>query len=62
MPGSNVIYSLLGLGIFGGYTVLELQSHEEHRYGRSGPARRGDIFDILNVFTFLNLFGSREVK
>ena len=63
MPGSNVIYSLLGLGIFGGYTVLDFNRMRSAGMDEAVPLAAGIFLDILNVFTFfLNLFGSREVK
>ena len=63
MPGSNVIYSLLGLGIFGGYTVLDFNRMRSSGMDEAVPVAAGIFLDILNVFTFfLNLFGSREIK
>jgi FtsH-binding integral membrane protein len=58
MPGGNVVYALLGLGIFGGYTVLDF-----NRMRRAGTddavwIASGIFVDVLNVFTFfLQLFG-----
>ena len=63
MPGSNVIYSVLGLGIFGGYTVLDFNRMRSTGVDEAVPLAAGIFLDILNVFTFfLNLFGSREAK
>ena len=58
MPAGNVVYALLGLGIFGGYTVLDF-----NRMRRAGTddavwIASGIFVDVLNVFTFfLQLFG-----
>jgi FtsH-binding integral membrane protein len=58
MPGGNVLYALLGRGIFGGYTVLDF-----NRMRRAGTddavwIASGIFVDVLNVFTFsLQLFG-----
>jgi FtsH-binding integral membrane protein len=58
IPGSNVIYAVLGLIIFGGLTAFDFQ-----RLKNSGmtvaPAIAASIFlDIFNIFLFfLSLFG-----
>jgi modulator of FtsH protease len=58
MPAENVIYAVLGLGIFGGYATLDF-----NRLRRAGPEdavsiASGIFLDVLNVFTFfLSLFG-----
>ena len=58
IPGGNVIYSVLGLIIFGGLTAFDFQ-----RLRRSGmtaaPVIAASIFlDIFNIFLFfLSLFG-----
>lgn len=63
MPASNVIYSLLGLGIFGGYTVLDFNRMRRAGMDEAVPLATGIFLDVLNVFTFfLSLFGSREIK
>jgi len=58
MPAGNVIYAVLGLGIFGGYTVLDF-NRLRRADGDDGPSIAAGIFlDVLNVFTFfLQLFG-----
>jgi modulator of FtsH protease len=52
MPAGNVIYALLGLGIFGGYTLLDF-----NRLRRAGTEdvvsiATGIFLDVLNVFLF----------
>ena len=59
MPAGNVIYALLGLAVFGGYTLLDF-----NRLRRSGAddavsIAAGIFVDVLNIFLFfLQLFGS----
>jgi len=61
MPGSNVIYAVLGLGIFGGYTVLDFNRMRHTGVEEAVPLAAGIFLDILNVFTFfLQLFGRRQ--
>jgi len=58
MPAGNVIYALLGLGIFGGYTLLDF-----NRLRRAGPGdavsiATGIFLDTINIFSFfVQLFG-----
>jgi modulator of FtsH protease len=61
MPGGNVIYALVGLGVFGGYTLLDF--NRMRRAGNSDvPSLAAGIFlDILNIFVlFLQLFGREQ--
>ena len=59
MPAGNLIYALLGLGIFGGYTLLDF-----NRLRRAGTddvvsLATGIFLDIVNVFQFfVQLFGN----
>ncbi len=63
MPGSNVIYAVLGLGIFGGYTVLDFNRMRRAGMDEAVSIAAGIFLDILNVFMFfLQLFGNREAK
>jgi FtsH-binding integral membrane protein len=61
IPGGNVIYALLGLVIFGGYTIFDF-----NRLRRAGAESAvviaASIFlDVFNVFLFfLQLFGGDE--
>lgn len=58
MPAGNVIYALLGLGIFGGYTVLDFNRLNRAGEGDAVSIATSIFLDILNVFTFfLQLFG-----
>jgi FtsH-binding integral membrane protein len=58
IPSSNVIYALVGLGIFGAYTIFDF-----NRLRRSGPdaavpIAAGIFLDVFNIFLLaLELFG-----
>jgi modulator of FtsH protease len=58
IPNGNVIYAVLGLVIFGGFTIFDF-----NRLRRAGPSSAVPIaasifLDIFNVFLFfLQLFG-----
>jgi FtsH-binding integral membrane protein len=61
IPAGNVIYALLGLAIFGGYTVLDFNRMRRAGMQDSVPLAAGIFLDVLNVFLFfLSLFGSRD--
>jgi len=63
MPAGNVVYALLGLGVFGGYTVLDFNRMRRAGMDEAVSLACGIFLDILNVFTFfLQLFGSRDIK
>jgi len=58
MPAGNVIYAVLGLVIFGGYTVLDFNRLRQSGGGDAPSIAAGIFLDVLNVFTFfLQLFG-----
>jgi uncharacterized protein len=58
MPAGNVIYALLGLGIFGGYTLLDFNRMRRAGNDDAVSIAAGIFLDVLNVFTFfLQLFG-----
>ena len=58
IPAGNVIYAVLGLGIFGGFTIYDF-NRLRRADDRSAVVVATSIFlDIFNVFLlFLNLFG-----
>ena len=61
MPAGNVIYAVLGLGIFGGYTVLDFNRLRRADAGDAPSIAAGIFLDVLNVFTFfLQLFGREQ--
>ncbi|HTJ67670.1 MAG TPA: Bax inhibitor-1 family protein [Actinospica sp.] len=62
IPGSSMIYSIAGLVIFAGFTLIDFQRLRRSQDIASAPLLAASIFlDILNVFLFfLNLFGRRN--
>jgi FtsH-binding integral membrane protein len=61
IPGGNIIYALLGLGIFGGYTVLDFNRMRRAGMGETVQLAAGIFLDVVNVFLFfLQLFGGRR--
>jgi FtsH-binding integral membrane protein len=62
IPGGSLIYSIAGLVIFAGFTVVDFQRLRRSQDSASAPFVAASIFlDILNVFLFfLNLFGRRN--
>lgn len=61
MPGGNVVYSVLGLGIFGGYTLLDFNRMRRAGMEEVVPLAAGIFLDVLNIFLFfLRLFGSQR--
>jgi modulator of FtsH protease len=62
IPGGALIYSVLGLVIFAGYTMYDFQRLRRSRDLRSAPVLAASIFlDILNVFLFfLQIFSRRD--
>jgi modulator of FtsH protease len=58
MPHADVIYAVLGLVIFGGYTVLDFNRLRRAGNGEVVQLAAGIFLDVLNVFLFfLQLFG-----
>ena len=59
IPHANVIYCVLGLGIFGAFTVFDFNRLSRTRDARAAvPIAAGIFLDIFNVFLFmLSLFG-----
>ena len=56
-----MIYAVLGLGIFGGYTVLDFNRLRRAGTRDAVSIASGIFLDVLNVFTFfLQLFGSGQ--
>ena len=62
IPGGALIYSILGLVIFAGFTLLDFQRLRRTKDIRDAPLLASSIFlDILNVFLFfLSIFGGRR--
>jgi FtsH-binding integral membrane protein len=61
IPAGNVIYALLGLAIFGGYTVLDFNRMRRAGMQEAVPLAAGIFLDVVNIFLFfLRLFGGRS--
>jgi modulator of FtsH protease len=62
IPHGSLIYSIAGLVIFAGFTLVDFQRLRRNRNIDSAPLLAASIFlDILNVFLFfLNLLGRRS--
>jgi FtsH-binding integral membrane protein len=61
IPGGNVIYCVLGLGIFGAYTVFDFWRLKRADMSQAVPIAAGIFLDIFNiVLLFLSLFGGRR--
>jgi uncharacterized protein len=62
IPGGALIYSVLGLAIFAGFTMFDFQRVRSSRDISSAPLLAASIFlDILNVFLFfLQIFSRQE--
>lgn len=61
IPSGNIIYSVLGLVIFGGFTIIDFNRLRRTEMAGAVPVAAGIFLDILNVFLFfLNIFGGRR--
>jgi uncharacterized protein len=62
VPNGDLIYCVLGLVIFAGFTMFDFQRLRKSRDIRTAPLLAASIFlDILNVFLFfLQIFGRRS--
>jgi uncharacterized protein len=62
IPGGALIYSILGLVIFAGFTMFDFQRLRRSQDINSAPLLAASIFlDILNVFLFfLQIFSRQE--
>src|SRR5471030_2059687 len=62
IPGGSLIYAILGLVIFAGFTMFDFQRLRLGKDIRTAPLLAASIFlDILNVFLLLlSLFGHRN--
>jgi uncharacterized protein len=62
IPNGSLIYAVLGLVIFAGFTMFDFQRLRRTKDIRTAPLLAASIFlDILNVFLFfLSIFGRRS--
>jgi modulator of FtsH protease len=58
IPHSNVIYCVLGLVIFGGFTIIDFNRLRRANMASAVPIAAGIFLDIFNIFLLLlRLFG-----
>jgi len=58
IPHANLIYCVLGLVIFGGFTIVDFNRLRRAKMNMAVPIAAGIFLDIFNVFLLLlNLFG-----
>lgn len=58
IPGAYTAWSIIGLVVFGGYTVLDFNRLRRAGTEEAIPLAAGIFIDVLNIFLlFLNLFG-----
>jgi FtsH-binding integral membrane protein len=61
IPHANIIYCLLGLVIFGGFTVIDFNRLRRANMASAVPIAASIFLDIFNIFLFfLQLFGNRD--
>ena len=61
IPNGNIIYAVLGLGIFGGYTIFDFNRLLRSNPDAAVPIAAGIFLDIFNIFLLaLNLFGGER--
>jgi modulator of FtsH protease len=61
IPAENVIWSVAGLVIFGGYTILDFNRLRRAGQESAVPIAASIFLDVLNIFLFLlSLFGGRD--
>jgi modulator of FtsH protease len=58
IPGSHVIYAVLGLVIFGGFTIFDFNRLRRAGNADAGPIAASIFLDVFNVFLLLlDVFG-----
>jgi modulator of FtsH protease len=61
IPGANIIYSVLGLIVFGGFTIFDFNRLRRANQASAIPIAAGIFLDIFNIFLFmLRIFGGRN--
>ena len=61
IPHANIIYAVLGIVIFGGYTIFDFNRLRRADMSSSVPIAASIFLDIFNIFLFfLQLFGSER--
>ena len=58
IPGANIIYAVLGLVIFGGFTIFDFNRLRRATQTGAVPIAASIFLDLFNVFLlFVELFG-----
>jgi modulator of FtsH protease len=58
IPHANLIYAVLGLGVFGAFTIFDFNRLRRATMGSAVPIAASIFLDIFNVFLFmLQIFG-----
>jgi FtsH-binding integral membrane protein len=58
IPHANIIYAVLGLVIFGGYTIFDFNRLRRANMASAVPIAAGIFLDVFNIFLFfLQIFG-----
>jgi FtsH-binding integral membrane protein len=58
IPGANIIYAVLGLVVFGGFSVFDFWRLRRADQSQAVPIAASIFLDIFNVvLLFLSLFG-----
>ena len=58
IPHANIIYAVLGIVIFGGYTIFDFNRLRRTGMANAVPIAASIFLDIFNIFLFfLQLFG-----
>jgi FtsH-binding integral membrane protein len=61
IPGAYTVWSILGLAVFGLYTVIDFNRLRRAGTDQAIPLAAGIFLDVLNIFLlFLRLFGGRS--
>jgi modulator of FtsH protease len=61
IPGGNIIYAVLGLGIFGAYSIFDFWRLRRADMSQAVPIAASIFLDIFNVvLLFLSLFGGNR--
>jgi len=59
IPHANIIYAVLGIVIFGGYTIFDFNRLRRAEMSSAVPIAASIFLDVFNIFLFfLELFGS----
>jgi FtsH-binding integral membrane protein len=58
IPGGQQIYAVLGLAIFGAYTIFDFNRLRRANMDMTVPIAVGIFLDVVNIFLFfLQIFG-----